>query len=282
MLNYSFIDINLRTFSFFLVDIIRDRSASKFGKTKTYDDIFDFRIQFQYNPHTYSDQLNTIEYELHQEFPLLDENFKNEFILNPMENTDQEFYISKQLCPYIQFIRRDFGDVYQYKGSDELFENFSIYLESPVEYSIDRQQCVCKPALETHGLVYAKLDLSTMISSNVINESLLVAKLWDMGTGLTSIAGECTTPETQQSTKYYSINGDSYTAEDEKLVQQILKQSRLCFMLGLPSYANSNQIHQDFERIDNQLANKWNFIRSGNIARDKLHTTYEQFCQKQN
>ncbi|CAF5010878.1 unnamed protein product, partial [Rotaria magnacalcarata] len=79
------------------------------------------------------------------------------------------------------FIRRDFGDVYQNDGNDELFENFTIFLESSAEYQINRELCTCKRQLDTHGLVYARLDLSTMMSSNVIDEELLILKLWNMG-----------------------------------------------------------------------------------------------------
>jgi hypothetical protein len=225
--------------------------------------------------------LNTIEYELHQQFPSLGQDFQNEYILTPLslQNDEKEFKISKQLCPYINFIRRDFGDVYQYNGDDNLFENFTIYLESSVEYSIDRIQSICKPSLDTHGLVYARLDLNSMISSNTIDENLLISKLWDMGTGLTSIAGECTTPETQQSTNYYTNNGDTYTAEDEALVQRILKQQNLRSMLGLPHYAPSHQIQQAFDHIMNQLESKWHSIRFGPSARDKLDTYYNEFTQ---
>jgi hypothetical protein len=226
--------------------------------------------------------MNTIEYELHQQFPSLNLNFKNENILKPFENDEQEFYISEQLCPYIHFIRRDFGDVYQYDGDDELFENFSIYLESSVEYSINLNQSTCKPALDTHGLVYARLDLNTIISSNRINEDLLIEKLWNMGEGLTRIAGQCTTSKTQQSTNYYTSDGDIYNAEDEALIQRILKQSTLCSMLGLPKNAHNHQIKQSFQCIDNQLAKKWRCIRSGTIACDKLNALYQQFINEQN
>jgi len=226
--------------------------------------------------------MNTIQYELHQQFPSLGSNFKNENILKPFENDEQEFYISEQLCQYINFIRRDFGDVYQYNGDGELFENFSIYLESSVEYSINRSQSTCKRALDTHGLVYARLDLNTIISSNQINEDLLIKKLWNMGEGLTRIAGEYTTSITQQSTNYYTSNGDIYTAEDEALIQRILKQPTLCSMLGLPKNANDDQIKQKFQRITNQLENKWHCIRMGTNACEKLNAFYEQFCNEQN
>ncbi|CAF4743575.1 unnamed protein product, partial [Rotaria magnacalcarata] len=80
----------------------------------------------------------------------------------------------------------------------------------------------CKRQLDTHGLVYARLDLSTMMSSNVIDEELLILKLWNMGEGLTTIAGQFTTDETQQSTIYHTADGNQYTAHDEALVQRIL------------------------------------------------------------
>ena len=229
--------------------------------------------------------MNTIEYELHQEFPSLDPNFKNENILQPFNNNvndDQEFRISEQLFPYIRFIRRDFGDVYHYNGDDELFDNFTIYLESSVEYRIDRQQPTCKRELATHGLVYARLDLSTMISSGTINEDLLISKLWDMGTGLTTIAGQCTTSETQESTSYYTPNGEKYTAGDEALVQTILKQSTLRSMLGLSNNATNGDIEQRYNRIKNQLNTKWHCIRSGPIAQEKLATFYDEYCNEQN
>jgi hypothetical protein len=226
--------------------------------------------------------MNTIEYELHQQFPSLDPNFKNEYILKPCENDEQELlFISERLCPYIRFIRRDFGDVYEYNGADPLFENFTIYLESSVEYSINKDQSTCKPALDTHGLVYARLDLSSMTSSNIIDENLLIDKLWDMGKGLTSIAGQYTTSETQQSTNYYTSDGDIYTAEDEALIQRILKQSTLSSMLGLPRYAKNDEIKQNFQRINNQLVNKWHYIRLGTNAREKLHASYDQFFNEQ-
>jgi hypothetical protein len=118
-----------------------------------------------------------------------------------------------------------------------------------------------------------------MISSDSIDEDLLISKLWDMGTGLTSIAGECTTSETQQSTNYHTYNGGTYTAEDEAIVQRILKQPDLRSMLGLPRYAPSGQIQEIFDRIMNQLESKWHVIRNGQGARDKLNTTYDQFVQ---
>ncbi|CAF2333554.1 unnamed protein product [Rotaria sp. Silwood2] len=254
---------------FLFLDFIRDRSSSKFQQTKTYDDIFDFRIQFQYNPCTRSDQMDTIEYELHQQFPLLSSKFKNENILQPLNNNindDQEFYICKELCPYVHFIRRDFGDVYQHSGDDKLFENFTIYLESSVEYHINHQQSTCKRELATHGIVYARLDLNTMVSSNSIDEDLLIEKLWNMGEGLTSIAGQYTTSETQQSTNYYTHDGNKYTAQDEALVQTILKQSTLHSMLGLTNDATDDEIEQSFKHITNQLDMKWNCIRADIIS----------------
>jgi hypothetical protein len=268
------------------LDFIRDRHSSKFRETKTYDDIFDFRIQFQYNSLTRSDRMNTIEYELHRQFPSIDPNFINENILQPLNNNhihdDQEFSISKQLCPYIQFIRRDFGDVYHYTGNDELFENFTIYLESSVEYLIDYDQSTCKRELATHGLVYARLDLNTMTSSNTINEDLLIEKLWNVSGGLTYIAGQCTTSETQQSTNYYTRDGNNYTAEDEILVQRILKQSTLFPMLGLSNNPTNDEIQQSFNRIKNQLDPKWHYIRSGERAREKLYAFYDQYLNDNN
>jgi hypothetical protein len=229
--------------------------------------------------------MNTIEYELHQQFPLLDPNFRNENILQPFNNNnmndDQELFISKQLCPYIQFIRRDFGDVYQYEGNDQLFENFNIYLESSVEYHINYHQSTCKRELESRGLVYARLDLNTMVSSNSLDQDLLISKLWDMGIGLTSIAGRCTTSETQQSTNYYSRDGITFNAEDETLVQTIHKQSTLYSMLGLPKYATDGDIKTSFRRITNQLQSKWHCFRCGNTARDKLYRYYEQYFNEQ-
>lgn len=259
------------------LDFIRDRRSSKYQRSKSYDDIFDYRIQFQYNPRTCSDQLDTIEYELHQQFPSLGADFRNENILTPLPHDEREFQISKELCPYVSFIRRDFGDVYHYTGEDQLFEDFTIYLESSVEYAIDKNQATCKPTLDTHGLVYARLDLSTMTSSNNIDERLLVEKLWDMGTGLTQIAGECTTPETQQATNYYTANGDMYTADDEALVQRILKQPALCGMLKLPHYAKDYRYKEEFQRVNQQLDQKWHCIHSGSIARDKLRDAYNQY-----
>jgi hypothetical protein len=229
--------------------------------------------------------MNAIEYELRQEFPSLDLNFKNEFILQPFNNNihdDQEFRISEQLFPYIRFIRRDFGDIYHYNGDDELFENFTIYLESPVEYRIDRQNLTCQRELATHGIVYARLDLNTMISSSTINEDLLISKLWDMGNGLTTIAGRCTTSETQESTIYYTANREKYTAGDEALVQTILKQSTLRSILGLSNNATDDDIEQSYNRIMNQLNTKWHCIRSGSIAHEKLDALYHEYFNEQN
>ena len=279
--NYSIVEFSKDFQRTSNIDFVRDRSSSKFRRTGSYDDIFDYRIQFQYNPRTCSDQLDTIEYELHQQFPNLDANFRNEHLLTPIADVDKELRISEQLAPYVSFLRRDFGDVYHYNGSDELFQNFTIYLESSVEYVIDRKQSICRPTLDTHGLVYARLDLATMISNNQIDRKLLIEKLWDMGTGLTSIAGGCTTPETQQSTNYYTANGDMYTAEDETLVQRILNSRTLFSMLGLPHYAREYRIEEEYNRINNQLHHKWNSIRSGPIARDKLSEYYDQFFSGQ-
>lgn len=275
--NYSIVEFSKDFQRTSNIDFVRDRSSSKFRQAGSYDDVFDYRIQFQYNPRTCSDQLDTIEYELHQQFPSLDTNFRNENLLQPIGADDKELRIAEQLSPYVTFIRRDFGDVYHYEGADELFQNFTIYLESSVEYTIDRRESICRPTLDTHGLVYARLDLATMISGNDIDRKLLIEKLWDMGMGLTNIAGNCTTAETQQGTNYYTINGDTFTAEDEALVQRILKGRNLRFMLGLPHYAPMHLIHKEYDRITNQLHIKWNLIRSGPIARDKLRENYEEF-----
>jgi hypothetical protein len=120
-----------------------------------------------------------------------------------------------------------------------------------------------------------------MISSNTIDEDLLILKLWDMGTGLTSIAGQYTTSDTQQSTNYYTNNGEMYTAEDEKLVQRIRQQPNLCSMLGLPNNATNEQIKENFNRLDNQLNTKWHCVKCGNAAREKLYTFYDQFINEQ-
>ncbi|UJR31700.1 hypothetical protein I4U23_019180 [Adineta vaga] len=279
--NYSIVEFSKDFQRTSNIDYIRDRRSSNFQREKTYDDVFDFRIQFQYNPRTRRDQMTTIEYELRQEFPNLDSNFKNENILHPINSdTDDIFQISEQLYPYIRFIRRDFGDVYYYEGDDPLFENFTIYLESSVEYQINRNDFTCKRHLSTHGIVYARIDLNTLMSSNVIDENLLIDKLWDMGTGLTSIAGACTTSETQQSTNYYTSNGDQFTAEDEALVQTILKQSILTSMLGLPENASSGDIEHSYHRISTQLNKKWLCFQRGLAAREKLEAFYENYLKQ--
>ena len=230
--------------------------------------------------------MNTLEYELRQQFPSLDRNFKNEFILQPFNNNnmkdEQEFYICKQLCPYMIFIRRDFGDVYQNRDDDPLFENFTIYLESSDEYYINRQQSTCKRQLATHGIVYARLKLDTMVSTNTINEDLLVSKLWDMGNGLTCIAGQCTTSETQQATNYYTYDGHKYTAQDEALIHNIRKQSTLKSMLGLSKYATSVDIERSFNELENQLKDKWDHIKFGPSARSKLFACYERYFNERN
>ncbi|CAF4938319.1 unnamed protein product [Rotaria sp. Silwood1] len=281
--NYSIVEFSKDFQRTSNIDFSRDRSSSKYKKDKTYDDIFDFRIQFQYNPCTRSDQMDTINYELHQQFPSLSVNFKNENILEPLNNINnyEEFYICKELCPYVHFIRRDFGDVYQHNGDDKLFENFNIYLESSVEYSINYQQSICKRHLDTHGIVYARLNLNTMISSNSIDEDLLISKLWNMGEGLTYIAGQYTTSETQQSTNYYTSDGNTYTAQDEAIVQTILQQSTLCSMLGLRNDARDNEIEQRFNYIKQQLHAKWHCIRAGLSAREKIDAFYEQKMDNQ-
>ncbi|CAF0738436.1 unnamed protein product [Adineta steineri] len=282
--NYAIVEFSKDFQRLSNIDFIRNRDSSKYKQTKTYDDIFDFRIQFQYDPRTHSDQMKTIEYELRQQFPLLDENFQNENILRPITDNmnDDQFYISEQLFPYIKFIRRDFGDVYHYAGDNKLWENFIIYLESPVEYRIDRNELTCTRELATHGIVYARLDLNKMMSSNTIDENLLIEKLWDMGFGLTHIAGKCTTSETQQSTNYYTTNGGKYTAEDEALVQTILKQLNLPSMLGLRNSASNNEIKQTYERIKTQLDGRWHHIRSGNMAQEKLDAFYYQYFNGEN
>ncbi|CAF0765697.1 unnamed protein product [Rotaria sordida] len=283
-LHYSIIEFSKDFQRTSNIDVIRDRSSSKFEQTKTYDDIFDFRIQFQYNPCTRSDQMDIIEYELRQQFPSLNSNFKNENILRPLNNNinDDELYICQDLCPYVRFIRRDFGDVYQHNGDDELFENFTIYLESSVEYSIDHQKSTCKRQLDTHGIVYARLNLNTMISSNSIDENLLISKLWNMGEGLTCIAGQCTTSETQQSTNYYTFDGQEYTAQDETFVQTILNKSTLHSMLGLTNDATDDEIEQTFNCITHQLQTKWDCIRGGQSAREKIYAFYHQYFNEQN
>lgn len=185
------------------------------------------------------------------------------------------------MYPYVRYIRRDFGDIYDYQGNDEIFENFTIFLETSVEYSIDRSKPLCRRSFDAHGLVYARLDLNTMIASNQINdEKLLIDKLWDMGIGLTDLAGKCTTSDAQQSTNFYTSNGSKYTVEDEVLVQNILKSVNLFAMLSLPDYATNDEIKCEFNRIDNQLKTKWNLISKGVTARDKLNTFYEQFMNE--
>lgn len=267
------------------LDFIRDRNASGFKADKTYDDIFDFRIQFQYNPCTRSDQTTTLEYELRQQFPSLGPNFTNAKILQPIDNAfadDQELYICKEFCPYVRFIRRDFGDVYTYNGDDELFQNFTIYLESSDEYHINNKESTCKRLLDSHGIVYARLHLGAMMSSNSIEEDLLILKLWNMGEGLTTLAREFTTNETQHSTNYYTLDGNRYTAQDEIIVQTIIKQRTLQSMLGLRPHASNNDIEQKFNAIQNQLGTKWNCIKLGPQAREKLDQTYKQYVENSN
>ncbi|CAF3328892.1 unnamed protein product [Rotaria socialis] len=279
-LNYSIVEFSKDFQRTSNIDFIRDRRSSRFLKAKTYDDVFDFRIQFQYNPCTRRDQMATMEYELRQQFPSLSFDFKNENILQPLNNNsidDQELSICKELCPYVNFIRRDFGDVYQNDGDDELFENFTIFLESSAEYQINREQCTCKRQLDTHGLVYARLNLNTMMSSNGIDEELLILKLWNMGEGLTTIAGQFTTDETQQSTIYHTADGNQYTAHDEALVQRILKQSNLHSALGLNRNATDNEIVQSFNRLQDRFGTKWNSIQGGRFASEKLDTLYKNY-----
>lgn len=279
--NYSIIEYTKDFQRTSNIDFIRDRHSSQYHRTASYDDVFDYRIQFQYNPRTRSDQLDTIVYELRQQFPSLDESFSNENILTPLRPDDKEIRICEQLCPYVTFLRRDFGDIYHYQGEDELFQNFTIYLESSVEYAGNRQDTIFKPSLDTHGLVYARLDLATMASANHFDRKLLIEKLWDMGMGLTKIVGTCTTPETQQGTNYYASNGEMYTTQDEALVQRILKGRELNSMLGLPHYARVYRYEEEFDRVNNQLQLKWNSIRSGPLARDKLREYYDAFINRQ-
>lgn len=268
--NYSIVEFSKDFQRNSNIDVIRDRRGSNFSQSKTYDDVFDFRVQFQYNPRTSTDQNENIVYELQQQLPELDQNFKNEHILTPNEHSEHKFSISEQLYPYIRYIRRDFGDIYHYQGTDELFENFTIYLEASVEYSIDRSKAICRRTFDTHGLVYARLNLDTMISSNEItDEELLIEKLWDMGKGLTDLAGKCTTSDTQQSTKFYTPNGGNYTTEDEVLVRNLLKCSTIHSMLKLPDCATVDEIKSEYNRIDNQLQTKWNCIPKGPVARDR-------------
>lgn len=227
--------------------------------------------------------MDTIAYELRQQFPSISPDFKNEHILRPCTNdvnSFEEYFISKDLCKYIHFIRRDVGDVYQYKGEDDLFENFTIFLESSDEYFIDHKSSLCKRQLDTHGIVYAKLNLETMLlSSNSIDQGLLVEKLWNMGNGLTILAGKYTTPDTQQSTIYYTHGGDQYTAQDEALVQKILKRSTLHAILELRYQVRPEEVERRFKEIISQLGNKWHCFRNGFIARDKLNSLREEYMK---
>ena len=253
------------------LDFVRDRRQSKFSAHETYDDIFDFRVQFQHDPHKH--QTNTIEGELHHRFPSLGFDFKNEHILQPMPNSSHQnetFKICEQLCPYVRYIRRDFGDVYSYDGTDPLFEHFSIYFESSVEYSVNSHTSTCRRYFETHGLVYARLDLQSMMNSGSIDEDLLARKLWDMGQGLSVIAGECTTSESQRGTTYHASDGTTYTAEDFALVQTILREETLPAMLGLTRHATDDEIAVRLQCVKNQLNSKWNFILNGRHACEKL------------
>ena len=247
--------------------------------------MFDFRVQFQYESRTPNDQTKNIEHELRQQLPSLADTFQNVHILRPADSHSEDhrdFHISEQLCPYIQFIRRDFGDVYQYDGDDNIFENFTIFLESSTEYRINRRQFTCQRELDTHGLVYARLNLGTMLTDNEIDPNFLAWKLWDMGIGLTNMAAECTTSETQQSTNYYTADGSTYSAEDEAIVQTICKQTTLPSMLGLPSDTTDDQIENRFQRLMTQLAIKWISIRSGPFARDRLVAAHQEHFKDAN
>jgi hypothetical protein len=102
-----------------------------------------------------------------------------------------------------------------------------------------------------------------------------------MSGGLTYMAGQCTTSETQQSTNYYTPDG-KYTAEDEILVQRILKKPVLPLMLGLTNHATDDEIKQSYDRITNQLDPKWHYIPSGNNARDKLYDNFNRYLHNQN
>ena len=266
-----------------LLDFIRDRGASKFRQSQTYDDVFDFRIQFQYEPRTANDQSESIENQLRQQFPSLSDAFQNAHILRPADSNvedHRDFHISEQLCPYIHFIRRDYGDVYQYDGDDETFANFTIFLESSTEYQIDHRQFTCRRHLDTRGLVYARMNLSTMLSDNQVDSDFIAWKLWDMGIGLTTIAGECTTSETQQATNYYTADGSNYNAEHEAIVQIICKQIELPAMLGLTPDATDDLIETHFQRIITQLGDRWKYIRSGQYAHDRLVTAHEKYFQE--
>lgn len=264
-------------------DFVRDRHCSKFGHNKTYDDVFDFRIQFQYNPRTHRDKRATIEYELRQQFPKLDDTFTNAQILHPAPNSNGDtLYISEQLFPYVKFVRRDFGDVYHFNGNDDLLEDFTIYLESSVEYRLDPDDKTCKRELDTFGIVYARLNLSSLMHGNTVDKDRLVDKLWEMGIGLTDIASECTTPVTQQSTNYYTRNGERFTAEDEAIVQRIMLQSSLRPMLDVPRYAKRAVIEERYHALLDHLNAKWHYLPRGLAALDKLTTAYENYLKEFN
>lgn len=263
-----------------LLDFIRDRRASKFHQSQTYDDVFDFRVQFQYEPRTANDQPESIEEQLRRQFPSLSDAFKNAHILRPADSNAEDhrdFHISEQLCPYVQFIRRDYGDVYQYDGDDDIFKNFTIFLESSTEYQINRRQFTCQRQLDTHGLVYARMNLSTMLVNNEIDSNFIAWKLWDMAMGLTNIAGECTTPETQQATNYYAADGSNYNAEHKAIVQTICKHTKLPSMLGLTPDATADQVEAHFQRILTQLGDRWKYIRSGQFAHDRLVAAHQEY-----
>jgi hypothetical protein len=256
-----------------LLDFIRDRGASKFQENQTFDDVFDFRVQFQYETRTANDQTENIEKELRQQFPSLSDEFRNANILKPADSNAedrQDFHISEQLCPYIRYIRRDFGDVYQYDGNDDTFDNFTIFLESSIEYGIDHRRFTCRRELDTHGIVYGRLNLSTMLVDNEIDSDFLAWKLWDM-------AGQCTTAETQQATNYYTPDGSNYSAEDEAIVQRICTQPTLSSMLGLAPDASDDQLEADFQRMTAQFGDRWKYIRSGPFARGRLITAHQEY-----
>ncbi|CAF1010321.1 unnamed protein product [Didymodactylos carnosus] len=290
------------------IDYIRARNASKYKTNYTYDDIFDFRIQFQHNAKTGLSE--TIMKDLNQHFP--NNHFSTEFVLKPVDEKDpQDYYIPESLCPYINFIRRDFGDVYEYRGTDPLYKNFQICVQSSTEYKIDRQENICAPELDTHGIVYALLDLKPMVRSILSSASLqsnaavlnttstssikslassissplnldhVVSKLWRMGNWLTKLAGDCTSPDVQKCTNYYTKDGVSYTAEDEAMIQTINTESSIYTMLNLNNSATFENVQNAYQERCNQLDSKWNILYNGLKAKQKLDGYYRSYIHNQ-
>ena len=221
-----------------------------------------------------------------QNFPTLTADFRNESILTPIDSHDNnlnQYQIHERLSPFVNYIRRDYSDIYSYDGSDEIFQNVRIELRTATEFRVDKGTNTCSRSRDTRGLVSARIQLQDMMENDTINGEDLAWKLYDVGKGVAKLAGECTTYQNRTNVEYYDQEGSSHTADDDILIRRIMHKNLLLDMLGFDathSTISDRTIENTYRDILNHLEQTSSQVNGVRRAIEKLTKVYEEYSEQ--